>query len=100
MRTKHNSTKAELAQAIARHFASQPAMEMDSIAFFIYAVKNQGEEEGCDSSGLGACGTCIRLKAGRVRTCIGPRAGCVLGACRTCIGHRAGCVLGACRTLP
>ena len=55
MRTKHNSTKAELAQAIARHFASQPAMEMDSIAFFIYAVKNQGEEEGCDSSGLGAC---------------------------------------------
>ena len=42
VRTKHNSTKAELVQAITRHFASQPVMDMDSISFFIYAVKNQG----------------------------------------------------------
>lgn len=42
LRTKHNATKAELAAAIARHFASQPVTELDSITYFVYAVRNQG----------------------------------------------------------
>jgi histone deacetylase complex subunit SAP30 len=42
VRTKHNPTKAELAQSIARHFAALPVLETDAIPYFLYAVKNQG----------------------------------------------------------
>jgi len=42
LRTKHNSTKSELAAAIAKHFALQNISEMETISFFVYAVKNQG----------------------------------------------------------
>jgi len=43
LRTKHNSTKSELAAAVAKHFSSLPSTDpMETISFFIYAVKNQG----------------------------------------------------------
>jgi len=41
LRTKHNSSKSELATAVARHFSAQNAPEMETISFFVYAVKNQ-----------------------------------------------------------
>jgi hypothetical protein len=42
IRTKHNSTKAELASAVNRHFLSQPLNEIEAITYFVYAVRNQG----------------------------------------------------------
>ena len=42
IRTKHNSTKAELAGAVNRHFLSQPLNEIEAITYFVYAIRNQG----------------------------------------------------------
>jgi len=45
LRTKHNSNKTELAATVSKHFSSQAVLEMETISFFVYAVKNQGIDD-------------------------------------------------------